>query len=374
MNIAFDAKRAYCNSRGLGNYSRDLIRIMVNCRPENRYSLFSPVVNENFGMGVYGEKCAVIRPHSLLGKQFKSLWRTAGCAAAIAQRDIDVYHGLSNELPVGVKGHTAQVLSMHDIIFLTHPELYPRVDRFLYKKKYIGSCERADRIVAISQETKNDLVEYVGIKEDKIDVIYQGCNPVFHQPFTAEHDKKIADKYGLPGHFMLIVCALEERKNHKLIMQAMTKTRTDLPLVIVGRETAYKQELKKTIAELHLEQRVIFCHHVETKELPSFYRLASLFIFPSLSEGFGIPILEAMTCSTPVIASKCACFYEVGADVPVYVNYDAEEMADSIDRILEDEELSAAMSSKGKERSILFSDENIASNLMACYQKAVSSK
>ena len=367
LKIGFDAKRAFYNKRGLGNYSRDTIRILSENKPDNEYLLFTPKI-ENAIKFPLTSNCKIIKPLGLYAK-VPSLWRTFGQCKEIGQEKPDIYHGLSHELPYGIeKCNVGKIVTMHDVIFLKHPELFPLFDRYSFWKKYTRSCRIADKIIAISKQTKCDLIEYMGIDEKKIEVVYQGCNPIFRQRVPEEARKNILAKYNLLSSYMLIVCAIEKRKNHEIILKAMHIGEINIPLVITGRPSAYKNELLQLISKYRLQEKVIFLHDVETAELPAIYQSATLFVYPSLFEGFGIPILEALTSGVPVIASKGSCFEETGGKAARYVaNDDAGELADAIREITDSKTIAQQMITEGFLHAELFSDENIANSLMRVY-------
>ena len=368
LRIGFDAKRAFYNRRGLGNYSRDVIRILSEQENENDYLLFTPSLKNAIHFPL-SSQCRIITPSGLFRTAFSSAWRTFGQCKEIREEKLDIYHGLSHELPYGIeKCNVRTVVTMHDVIFLKQPELYPFVDRHVYRKKYTTACQKADKIVAISQQTKCDLIEYLNIDERRIEVVYQGCHPVFKKRFDETFKKAVLQKHDLPDQYMLIVCAIERRKNHELILKAMQAGKLDLPLVVVGRPSEYKNELLRLISRYQLEQKILFRYPVETEELAAIYQSASLFLYPSLYEGFGIPILEALVSEVPVITSKGGCFTETGGDAACYVSHDdAEELADAIGRITENRALASQMVEKGRIHAALFSDEHIAESLMAIY-------
>ena len=371
IRIGFDAKRAFYNQRGLGNYSRDVIRILSKHVNDNDYLLFTPNMKNAINIPL-SSSCRIIKPSGSFWTAFPSAWRTFGQCKEIREEKLDVFHGLSHELPYGVeKCNVRTVVTMHDVIFLKHPELFPLFDRHSFRTKYTRSCRIADKIVAISQQTKRDIIEYMNIDERRIEVIYLGCHPVFKQRLKEETKREVRVKYDLPTNYMLIVCAIERRKNHELILKAMYTGKLDLPLVIIGRPSDYKKELIRLISQYNLEQKVFFRYPVDTEELPAIYQSATLFIYPSLYEGFGIPILEAQVSGVPVITSKGGCFEEAGGDAACYVsNEDVDELAVAIRRITDNRELAAQMAEKGRHHATLFSDERIAQSLMAIYENS----
>lgn len=372
MKIGLDAKRAFNNFRGLGNYSRDTIRIISSQLPENQYFLFTPKIYPSLDFS-FGGNCSVIQPYSAGGKFFSSLWRTFGITECARKRHLDVYHGLSHELPYGIeKTRIRTIVTIHDLIFMKFPELYPLIDRTLYKMKYLRSCRIADKVVAVSEQTKQDLMELSGIEEEKIIVIYQGCSPIFRQYISDTSKENIRLKYQLPNNFVLNVGAIEKRKNQKLILDALLVCRLDFPLVIVGRETEYTNFLKEYIRKHRLEQRVTLLSNVPMRELPAIYQMASLFVYPSLSEGFGIPIIEAMQSGLPVIAATGSCLEESGGEGSLYVSpNDAYELAEQISNVLENDNLRKQMLEKNKSHLFLFSDETIAGKLKKIYNEII---
>lgn len=369
MNIGFDAKRLFFNHRGLGNYSRDTVRILSNQRPENSYHLFTPSTKNSIPFTLQ-ENCHIIEPQGLLERQLGSVWRSYWSCRDIKRLNLDIYHGLSHELPVGIEKTGAKsVVTMHDVIFLKYPHLYPFIDRKLYERKYVRSCRMADVVVAISEQTKRDLVEFASVDEKKINVVYQGCQPIFSVPVTASEKTRVTKTYNLPDSFLLNVGAIEKRKNQALIIKAMVEQKIDLPLVIVGRPTSYMDELTVFVKKMGLESKVIFLTNVPALDLPVLYQLSSLFIYPSLFEGFGIPILEALHSGVPVIASTGSCMEETGGRASLYIDpQDPEALGVAINKLLNDTEMRNNMIVSGKEHACQFSDEAIAKSLFSIYE------
>ena len=368
MKIGFDAKRAFCNFRGLGNYSRNTIAALTRYRTDNEYYLFTPKISKEF-QGLAYPNASVITPQSPFARALPTLWRTHSCLHDINSLNLDIFHGLSHELPLGIgNSKTKSVVTMHDLIFITHPQLYPLIDRKTYTLKYRHSCNVADRIIAISRQTKSDLINYWNIPEEKIDVVYQGCNPVFYEPATQQEKDEVIKKYNLPNEYLLHVGAIERRKNQELILQAMQHTEHDIPLVMVGKASNYLQSLQNSFPEL-FKNRVIILNNVTDKELRSIYASASIFIYPSLYEGFGIPILEALSCGVPVITTDNGCFREAGGSACQYIDpSDHNHLAEKISLLLSDSDLRKACRNLGMEHIKQFSEEKIAQNLSKIYE------
>jgi len=368
MNIAFDAKRAFHNTRGLGNYSRDTIRLLSTLYPENKYYLFNPTNKNNIEFPL-SENTKEILPDSTFGKAFPSLWRSYGICNQIEEVKPSIFHGLSQELPWGIKKTGVRsVVTMHDAIFMRYPKLYSPSYRAIFIQKNKYACHAADRIIAISEQTKRDIICFFGADEKKISVVYQGCNNIFRDSVSEENKRTICEKYNLPSRFLLNVGAIEKRKNAAIIVEALHRNKLDIPLVIIGKPTPYIDEIKALISKYQMEQQVTFIHHAETKDLPAIYTLAEIFIYPSVFEGFGIPILEALCTGTPVISSTGSCFEETGGILSRYINaLDAGELGDAISQILNDSSLKENMKKEGLIFAEKFADQQVAQNLIEVY-------
>ena len=366
MRIGYDAKRAFCNHRGLGNYSRETIRIVASHFPDAQLDLFTPKIDSSIQFDC-PQNATIIQPKSAV---LHSLWRTFGITKEAEKQHLDLYHGLSHELPYGIeKTKIPTLVTMHDLIFVRHPELYPFIDRKLYETKYLRSCRVADRIIAVSQQTKKDLVDLWRIEDAKIEVVYQGCHPAFSRQVTENEKQSLREKYDLPLTYLLNIGAIEPRKNQLLILKALVAGQIDLPLVIAGRKTDYLGELQEFIAKNRLLNRVIFLPDIDSGDLPALYQSAYLFLYPSQYEGFGIPIVEALQSGVPVIAAKGSCLEESGGPDSRYVSPNsAVELAEQIMILDRNKELRNNMIEKGKAYAQQFSDEAIAAHLMQLYQ------
>ena len=212
MRIGFDAKRALHNPTGLGNYSRDIIRLFTNNCPEDEFFLFDPVGKGlHFDYNLFNTHVINSQRKSGIGK---SIWRQYGLKREIENLHLDVYHGLSNELPVGIeKTGVKSIVTIHDVIFEKHPEWYPRLDRAMYRSKVKRATNIADVVIAISQQTKQDLIDIYNVDAQKINVVYQGCNPVFSHLQSPESLDAHLNTFNLPEYFALYVGTIEERKN-----------------------------------------------------------------------------------------------------------------------------------------------------------------
>lgn len=358
MKIGFDGKRFFHNASGLGNYSRDLLRILARHLPQNQYVLFDRK-DSGRGQDILSAPNVSFSPLTpgIFARQLQ-MGRDA-CAA-----DCDIFHGLSGELPLRWGNRKIRkVVTIHDLIFRIYPEYYNFFDREIHFRKFRNAALAADVVVAISEQTKADIVHYLNIPENKIRVIYQGCSHLFKTPYSREEMNRVKNKYNLPEKFLLNVGTVEERKNGLSIAKAIRDT--DLPLVFIGRETAYANAIRN----VSLPRQVRFLKDVSNEELAVIYRLATLFIYPSVYEGFGIPVIEALFSGTPVITNREGVFREAGGPSTVYA--DVQNISDLRTKILHlwnDEDLRSKIAQDGGRFVQKFNDEVIARQWAELYE------
>lgn len=362
MRIGFDAKRYFLNKSGLGNYSRDLVRILETYYPENEYIKFTPKIK---GPSL-GDKTIKL-PKSRLHNLFPSVWRNNWIVNDLVKDKIDIFHGLSGEIPIGLsKKGIKSVVTIHDLIFLKFPELYKPVDRVIYNRKFKYAIYNADKVVAISEQTKRDIVEFYNFPAEKIDVIYQGCHPSFKLQKSATEKKIFRKKYNLPENFVLNVGSIEPRKNAFQIVKAMESI--DVPLIIIGKETKYAAEIKNYIIEKGLQHKIQLLQGFTMEELSTIYAMAEVFVYPSKYEGFGIPIIEALYSGTPVITTNSGVFPEAGGPFSYYIDPEnTEELRHAIQSVLENSMMRQEMITKGLAFVQQFNDDKIAAQWNQVY-------
>lgn len=374
FKIGFDAKRAARNNTGLGNYSRFIITLLTKYSPQNRYYLYTPTSRRPHLLSQVADHTNVCYPHTSFWRRCQSLWRIWGVTRAIAQQRIDLFHGLSNELPLNIRQakHTRSIVTIHDLIFMRYPRYYRFFDRMIYRYKFRKACRNADRIIAVSHCTKRDIIDYWGIPSDKIDVVYQGCADDFKRPVSEKQLQNVREKYELPEQFILYVGSIEERKNLLLAVRALRRLNRPVKLVAIGKRTAYTQRVEQYISTHQMENSVTLLTGISTQELPAFYRLATVFVYPSFFEGFGIPILEALCCGTPVIAATGSCLEEAGGPDSLYVDpNNPDELTQALERVLDDPHLRRRMIDEGLTHAHRFDDEQLFRNLYNVYEKTL---
>lgn len=325
MRIGFDAKRAYTNTSGLGNYSRFVIAALQSQYTTDNYYLFTTRQADLFRNFLpIVPHVHLVQPNALY-KLLPDVWRIAGLAASVSNLKLDIFHGLSNELPIFLNNtKVRKVVTMHDLIYLRFPELYKAHDRAIYKAKVKAACRSAHKVIAISEQTQQDLIHFYGVPSEKTTVIYQDCHPLFHQKASSKTLTAVKEKYHLPDNYLLCVGTLERRKNQLHLLKAWLQSGlTDThDVVFIGKKTPYATLLEAFIRDHKLSAKVHFLPYIPFQELPAIYQLAQAFIYPSLFEGFGIPILEALNSGVPVITSTGSCFTEAGGAAALYARPD----------------------------------------------------
>ena len=276
--IGFDAKRAAQNRTGLGNYSRFVIRGLAKWVPNLRLYLFTPCAEKTNAIAGIDKLAAVTlhHPEGFFWRHFRALWRQWGVSADAANKKVKLFHGLTGELPWGLhrKG-IMSVVTIHDLIFLRYPRYYHLIDRWIYHWKFRSACCRADRIIAVSECTKRDIMHFFGTPEEKISVVYQGCDERFRQPVSDTIKKEVRARYQLPEHYILYVGSIEERKNLMLLAEALPLLKDkNLQVVAVGRRTSYANRIDAFIRSHDLTNRFRMVSGVPSVDLPVFYQLA----------------------------------------------------------------------------------------------------
>ena len=376
--IGFDAKRAVANGTGLGSYSRtlinDLARYPLTLRlyaPDEGRDDLRTQIQDRANVTLHTPHSTFHIPHSsflLPPSSFlgKSYWRSHGIVSDLRRDGIQLYHGLSGELPIGIrKSGIPSVVTIHDLIFLRHPEYYHWIDTKIYAWKFRQTISEATHIIAISECTRRDILHYAPeLDPARISVIYQSCAPKFalHTPHSSSPDIPHStfhiphSTFHLPpsSKYILSVGTIEARKNILLAVKALETSLLpdDLHIVIIGRHTPYTDTVARYARDHGLEARVHILHNVSDAELPAYYAAAEAFVYPSRYEGFGIPIIEAISCGLPVVACTGSCLEEAGGPDTLYVSPDdPQAMAAAIAQVLK--------GAPGRDQRILRSREYI---------------
>ena len=373
MHIGFDAKRYFNNFTGLGNYSRNLVNSIIRNFPGYDYHLYTPKINrERTYPNLKNDNIKIISPKNSLSGSF---WRFFELSSILKKDKIDVYHGLSHELPSGLnKKGIKSVVTIHDVIFKRYPEQYPFVDRLIYDFKWKNSCKSADKIIAISENTKQDIIEYYEVEEEKIEVIYQGCDEHFYEKYSEEQLRIFKQKYDLPEEYFLYVGSVIERKKLLQIIRAMNELpeSVQIPLVIIGRGGDYEKRVREYIRTNGMEKKVIWPSDFEYHDLPKLYQGAQFLVYPSVYEGFGIPIIEAYASGIPVLTSHSSCLPEIAGSGAIYINPDdIDNLKSGMLSLMESEDLRRKLIIQGRSQLVNFDNDEIAKEVVKLYESII---
>lgn len=319
--IAFDAKRLFTNFTGLGNYSRTLVRNLATYFPQHTYHLFTPRIIKNADTAWFIDS-GLFTIHT--PKNGSALWRPVFMAREVNALKPDIFHGLSHEIPFGLDPEISTFVTFHDIIYLLYPEQFGLWDRWMYRIKYRSAARRAGTVIAISQSTAKDVRTHYNLPYEKVQVIYQSCQAVFQAPVEAE---AAIIPPGLPTKpYFLYVGSLIPRKGLDRILQALSAMSPELrkPVVVVGSgKGEFVRQIQACVARCNLREYVYFVPHVTNTALVQIYDRSYALLYPSLYEGFGIPVIESLFRSKPVITSTVSSMPEAAGPGAILVPPDS---------------------------------------------------
>ena len=372
LTIGYDAKRAVSNGTGLGNYCRTLLNDLGTIDTTDSFRLYVPDLGRDDLRSQLDmpRNMSFVTPANKLVKPLRSLWRIKGIVNDLKRDSVDIYHGLTGELPLGLsEAGIKSVVTIHDLIFMRCPEYYNPVDVAIYKWKFRNTCKQADRIIAISECTRRDIMELGEIDDSRIDVVYQSCDTRFRQQVSPEQKQDVRARYSLPKRYVLFVGTIEERKNALLAAQALPYLSDEIHLVLVGRQTAYAKTITSFARQNGLANRIHMLSGVPTSDLYAIYQQAECFVYPSRYEGFGIPVIEAIQSRLPVIACTGSCLEEAGGPDNVYVDPDEpQEMAMAIKSITDNPDAARQIVTRSLDYIRRFENGNVAQEMLNVYR------
>lgn len=373
MIIGFDAKRIYDNTTGLGSYGRSLMHNLFRWFPQYDYKLFvhqdyykpSPFKYQNFA-----EK-TITSNHYL-----PNLWRSTEIVKDITQHNVEIFHGLSNEIPFSLPSNVKSIVTIHDVIFNKFPDYFPLLDRSVYKYKVKRACEESQAIVAVSENTRQDLIEDFKVPEDKIFVVNPSWGREYEYEYTNWFTELLRHKYKIPYHFILYVGATSQRKNLKVIIDALEYPENgEFPLVIVSNGGDTYSEIEQYVQNKEVRHRVYFLNKIPWYELPGIYKMAKCVVYPSLYEGFGLPIIEGLKMGIPVVASNNSSLPEAGGDGAIYIDaQDVEGWADAINKVVLDSTFAQQLIDRGRKHIQKFAPEVVTSAMVDLYSWVYESR
>lgn len=368
--IGIDAKILHNNVSGLERYMYQLIVHLSQIDTERNYSIFlyKPVFGNNVGDNVKEEIGQ--DPKDLITSQNKKFASGEMQLFHVTWQEMFLYHNLP------LLWSKSSVLTIHDLINLLNPEYHSLFRRKAYKILLKCAVKWADRIITDSEYTKQDVIKHLNADEKKIKVIYLASDERFHPIFNRHVVKNTKRQYGIQGNYILTVGKFYTHKNIPHLIKAfkglVSKGHTEHKLLLVGEKYwgPANLHIQTMIAELKLEEHVILPGHIDDEDMPAIYNGADLFVLPSLYEGFGLPLLEAMSCGIPLIASNVTSLPEIVGDAGILVNpYNIEELTQSMEVLLTDQSLRNSLITKGLERAKTFSWEKCARETLDVYNE-----
>ena len=372
LTIGYDAKRAVSNGTGLGNYCRTLLNDLGTIDTTDSFRLYVPDLGRDDLRSQLDmpRNMSFVTPANKLVKPLRSLWRIKGIVNDLKRDGVDIYHGLTGELPLGLsEAGIKSVVTIHDLIFMRHPEYYSPIDVAIYKWKFRNAIRQANRIIAISECTRRDIMELGEIDDSRINVVYQSCGTRFCQQVGEAQKAEVRSRYSLPQRYILFVGTIEERKNALLAAQALPYLSDEIHLVLVGRQTAYAKTIFSFARQNGLANRIHMLSGVPTSDLYAIYQQAECFVYPSRYEGFGIPVIEAIQSRLPVIACTGSCLEEAGGPDNVYVDPDEpQEMAMAIKSITDNPDAARQIVTRSLDYIRRFENGNVAQEMLNVYR------
>lgn len=367
MRIGYDAKRLFHNFTGLGNYSRTLVRNLATHYPNLDIHLFTPSIPDHCETQWFLDQ-ANITIHTARGQ--RNLWRSFGISQDIERLDLELYHGLSHELPLRrPRSATRMLVTFHDLIYEIYPKQFGLWDRNMYRYKYRRSAHMADHIIAISESTKNDLHLRYNVEPKRMTTVYQSCHPSFLAPPAPQKTER---------DYILYVGSIIPRKGLLQIAQAYTllPSAARPSIRIIGGGGRYMEEVKNYIQQNGLTDHFHFLGKVPNTDLIDHYRHAKALLLPSIYEGFGIPVIEALSQETPVITSDVSSLPEALGPGGLRVDpHSPQAIADAIKHLVNHPEQSKIYGQEGR-RHVLdrFSAKATSAALMNVYESLIAKR
>ena len=364
MRVAIDTRKVH--DFGIGTYIRNLLRQLARIDRETEYVLLCR--EQDLGIAAQlGPNFRTIRepsPNYSLREQIHIPW-------VLRRERPDVYHAPHYVLPPAV--FCRSVVTIHDCIHLMFPQYLPNRAAFAYARASMwAAVHRSDRILTVSAASKRDILRLFDVPPEKVVVVYNAIDEHFSTEPSPEHISRVRERYQLDHQFVLYVGNIKPHKNLVRLIEAFSRLRQDhgdIKLLIIGDEISKLPALRRAVHSHKLHKHVRFLGYLKDDTLTVLYRLAAVFVFPSLYEGFGLPPLEAMASGTPVVTSNLSSLPEVTGDAAVLVDpYDVDSIEHGIRRVLDDPALADDLRRKGLQRAREFSWERSVEETLRVYR------
>jgi glycosyltransferase involved in cell wall biosynthesis len=370
MRFAIDATSIPRQMAGAGVYTYNLIRAVAAVDQENEYVVFTR--SDAFDDLSRDEPPFRTVRVSARSRPARLLWEQLALPVHLRRRRIDVLHSPHHTAPMVVAG-CRRVITFHDLTFFLLADRYPRSRALYFRTVSRATARVADALICPSQAVRDDIVRILHVRPEKVRAIAEAAGPEFQPIKDRAALERLRTRLALPKRFILSVGSLEPGKNRATLLKAfagLRKRGLGQKLVVAG-QRAWKYEADLALAgELGIEGNVLFTGYVPPEEMPALYNAAELFVFPSLYEGFGLPVIEAMACGVPVVASNLSAIPEVAGEAALLVDpRDVEQLCDAMERLLRDRRLQGALRKRGLKRAQGFSWERAARETIAVYEE-----
>jgi glycosyltransferase involved in cell wall biosynthesis len=369
MRIAVEAEMAWRNKAGTGSYVRSLFAAMEKAAPEHSYHYLAMGSDRLSALDIRSKG----RIRRLLNGIKWMAWLQYSLPSQIRRTGADVFHGPATVGPYRQPCPT--VFTLHDLALLRYPEAFDPLWRWYARGVLRRIVPRATAVIAVSESSRRDGIEQLGLLPEQVHVVYHGCDPIFAPVTDPQQREEVADRLGLTEPFFLSVGTLEPRKNLIRLLHAFRRLKErhggEHQLVVVGGRGWLYTAIFDEVKRLGLEGQVTFAGYVARQDLPALYSMAELLAYPSLYEGFGLPSLEAMACGCPVVTSNTSSLPEVVGDAAICVDpTDVDMIAHAMAAVVRDPVRRAEMVQRGLERARWFSWERTALETLKVYALA----
>ncbi|MEX2227527.1 MAG: glycosyltransferase family 1 protein [Dehalococcoidia bacterium] len=371
MRIAIDATSIPAKPAGAGVYAIELVRAMMRRDRRDGYALFT--CGSMFDEEAAGRKNWRIERVGAGSREARLAWEQVRLPGRVSALGIDVLHSTHHTLPLRPM-RAKRAVTVHDVTFFRMPERYPAARRLYMQTTTRASVKVADAVVVPSQTVRADVIAALGVDARKLHVVYEAAAEIC-APVQREAALAVAKRYGLEPPFVLSVGSLEPGKNRTRLIRAMRELRddgVDARLAIVGQKAWRYEADFRLIEDIGMTDRIRYLGYVPEADLPALHSAATAFVFPSLYEGFGLPVLEAMACGAPVLTSNVSATAEIAGDAALLVDpLSQDDIREGLRRLLTDAHLRTELGQRGRERAAEFSWRRAADETHAVYERVL---
>jgi glycosyltransferase involved in cell wall biosynthesis len=372
MRIAFDGSTLRPGRTGVGYYTEHLLEHLVTCTSDDEWMVVS-----NRSVETTQPLPAHVRVSTSPWRVPRLVWMQTLVPRELRRLGADVVHFTNGMMPIASSIPT--VVTIHDMSLTLYPRYHPPRRVLLNRPLVNLAARRADAIITVSESARRDIVRLYGVAPSRVHVVHEAAAPHFTRVVDPGRLQRVRTDYGLNDRFILYVGTIEPRKNLPMLIEAFARRKRsgNLPhqLVCAGPYGWLCADVERLIDRLHLRDQIRFTGYVSFDDLPALYSMAEIFVFPSVYEGFGLPVIEAMACGTPVITADVPALTEVAGGAAVHVaSLDVEALGDALVALAGDRERRADLSARGLERARAFSWRRAALETLAVYRQVVDGR